>query len=189
MEQAGARLYGEAVRRGIDPAEELVVCLGDGAPSNWSQFGLHFPKRVEVLDWYHAVEHRWAAGRDRWGEGSAPVQEWVAERKQELWEGRVEAVLAALKGDQAEPSVATEVHYFETNQERMRYAQFRAKGYPIGSGTVESACKRVIGARLKQAGMGWTKAGAQAILSLRAHLLSGRWETIWPFTRPKLKAA
>jgi hypothetical protein len=189
MEQAGARLYGEALRRGIDPAEELVVCLGDGAPSNWSQFGLHFPKRVEVLDWYHAVEHLWAAGRDRWGEGSAPVQEWVAERKQELWEGRVEAVLAALKGDQAEPSAATEVHYFETNQERMRYAQFRAKGYPIGSGTVESACKRVIGARLKQAGMGWTKAGAQAVLSLRAQLLSGRWETMWPFTSPQLKPA
>lgn len=189
MEQSGTRLYGEAIRRGIDPAEELVVCLGDGAPSNWSQFGLHFPKRVEVLDWYHAVEHLWAAGRDRWGEGSTQAQEWVAERKQELWEGRVKAVLAALKGDQAEPSAATEVHYFETNQERMRYAEFRAKGYPIGSGTVESACKRVIGARLKQAGMCWTKAGAQAVLSLRAHLLSGRWETMWPFTRPKLKAA
>jgi hypothetical protein len=101
----------------------------------------------------------------------------------------VEAVLAALKGDQAEPSAATEVHYFETNQERMRYAQFRAQGYPIGSGTVESACKRVIGARLKQAGMGWTKAGAQAVLSLRAQLLSGRWETMWPFTSPQLKPA
>jgi len=57
MEQAGARLFGEAIMRGIDPAEELVVCLGDGAPSNWSQFELHFPKRVEVLDWYNAVEH------------------------------------------------------------------------------------------------------------------------------------
>lgn len=189
MEQAGARLYEEAVRRGIDPAEELVVCLGDGAPSNWSQFGLHFPNRVEVLDWYHAVEHLWAAGRDRWGEGSAQFKEWVAERKQELWEGRVEAVLAALKENQEEPVTASEVHYFEANQERMRYAEFRAKGYPIGSGTVESACKRVIGARLKQAGMCWTKAGAQAVLSLRAHLLSGRWETMWPFTRPKLKVA
>ena len=72
MEQAGARLYREAVARGIDPAEELVVCLGDGAPANWSQFGLHFPNRVEVLDWYHAVEHLWAAARGPMGRGQRP---------------------------------------------------------------------------------------------------------------------
>ena len=86
MEQAGARLYREAVARGIDPAEELVVCLGDGAPANWSQFGLHFPNRVEVLDWYHAVEHLWAAARDRWGEDSARVEAWMEARKEELWD-------------------------------------------------------------------------------------------------------
>lgn len=187
MEQAGARLYAEALRRGIAPAEDLVVCLGDGAPSNWSQFGLHFPKRVEVLDWYHAVEHLWAASKDKWGEDSVQAGQWVAARKQELWEGGVEAVLGALTREGE--AMASQIHYFETNRERMRYAQFRSQGYPIGSGTVESACKRVIGARLKQAGMCWSKAGAQAVLSLRAELLSGRWNTIWPATRPQLKAA
>ena len=182
MEQAGVRLYEEALRRGIDPAEDLVVCLGDGAPANWSQFGLHFPKRVEVLDWYHALEHLWAAAKDRWGEDRARVESWVEARQQELWEGGVEAVLTALRTGEA----TSEIHYFETNRHRMRYAEFRAKGYPIGSGTVESACKRVIGARLKQAGMRWTKAGAQAVLNLRTQLLSGRWEAIWPATRPQL---
>ena len=185
MEQAGARLYREAVARGIDPAEELVVCLGDGAPANWSQFGLHFPNRVEVLDRYHAVEHLWAAARDRWGEDSARVEAWMEARKEELWEGEVAAVLTALRAGKGE----SEVHYFETNRHRMRCAEFRAQGYPIGSGTVESACKRVIGARLKQAGMRWTKMGAQAVLSLRTQLLSGRWDAIWPATRPQLKPA
>jgi hypothetical protein len=192
MEQAGARLYTEAVGRGIKPAEDLVVCLGDGAPSNWSQFALHFPKRVEVLDWYHGVEHLWAAGNGVFGQGTPEAQQWVAGRKEELWKGEVEKVLAALEQQGAQPggpAAAAEVHYFETNRERMRYAEFRAQGYPVGSGTVESACKRVIGARLKQAGMCWTKAGAQAVLSLRAQLLSGRWETIWPSTRPQPKAA
>ena len=185
MEQAGARLYREAVARGIDPAEELVVCLGDGAPANWSQFGLHFPNRVEVPDWYHAVEHLRAAARDRWGEDSARVEAWMEARKEELWEGEVAAVLTALRAGKGE----SEVHYFETNRHRMRCAEFRAQGYPIGSGTVESACKRVIGARLKQAGMRWTKMGAQAVLSLRTQLLSGRWDAIWPATRPQLKPA
>ena len=71
----------------------------------------------------------------------------------------------------------------------MRYKEFRSKGYPIGSGTVESACKRVIGARVKQAGMCWRRAGAQAVLTLRAELLSGRWEEAWQMTRPLRKAA
>ena len=69
MEAAGERLCREAVRRGIDRGEDLVVCLGDGAPANWNQFGLHFPHRVEVLDWHHATEHLWAAARDRLGRG------------------------------------------------------------------------------------------------------------------------
>ena len=106
-------------------------------------------------------------------------------RKGELWEGDVAAVLTALRGGEGE----SEVHYFETNEHRMRYAEFRARGYPIGSGTVESACKRVIGARLKQAGMRWSKAGAQAVLNLRSHLLSGRWDAVWPLTRPQLTPA
>ncbi len=191
MEQAGARLYMEAAQRGIDPAQEMVVCLGDGAPANWSQFGLHFPKRVEVLDWYHA-EHLWAGARDRWGGDSDRVEAWVEVRKEELWAGGVEAVLTALRGGEGEKdgqAGASEVHYFETNRHRMGYAELRAKGYPIGSGTVESACKRIIGARLKQAGMRWTKAGAQAVLSLRSQLFSGRWDAIWPATRPQLTSA
>lgn len=192
MERAGARLYGEVVRRGVKPGEEWVVCLGDGAPANWSQFALHFPHRVEVLDWYHAVEHLWAAGNGVFGQGTPQAQEWVAARKEELWKGEVEAVLAALlhqRDEHGAEAAGGEVHYFASNQERMRYAQFRAQGYPIGSGTVESACKRLVGARVKQAGMCWTKSGAQTVLSLRAALLSGRWDQAWQATRPLSKAA
>ena len=97
----------------------------------------------------------------------------------------MEKVLTALRAGEA----TSEIHYFQTNRHRMRYGEFRALGYPIGSGTVESACKQVIGARLKQAGMCWSKAGAQAVLNLRTQLLSGRWDTIWPLTRPRLTPA
>ena len=71
----------------------------------------------------------------------------------------------------------------------MGYSEFRAQGYPIGSGTVESAGKRVIGVRLKPAGTRWTRLGARAVLSLRTQLLGGRWDAIWPATRPQLKPA
>ena len=106
---------------------------------------------------------------------------WVAARKEELWPGEVAAALTARRAGGLESAIP----YFATNQHRMRYAQFRAQGYPIGIGTVESAGKRVIAARLKQAGMRWTKAGSPAALNLRTHLLSGRGDAIWPLTHPQ----
>jgi hypothetical protein len=58
-------------------------------------------------------------------------------------------------------------HYVEVNDEQMRYDVFRAKEYDIGSGAVEGACKHVVGKRLKQSGMIWTRAGSSATLALR----------------------
>lgn len=192
LEEAGWKLYAEAVRRGIDAARDLVVCLGDGAPGNWKQFLLHFPKRVEILDWWHAVDHLWAAGKGILGEGTDNTKAWVEARKAELWAGNVEAVIAALRAEAGKPggnAAAEEIHYFETNKERMRYGRFRANGYPIGSGTVESACKRLIAARIRESGMIWTQQGAQAILALRAELLSDRWDEAWRNTRPLRRTA
>ena len=113
LEPAGRRLYRAAVRRGIDPADALVVCLGDGAPANWSQFGLHFPKRAAALDWYHAVAPLWAAARDQWGEDHARVEPWVAARRQKLWAGDVGAALTPLIAGEA----TSELHCFETNRQ------------------------------------------------------------------------
>ncbi len=61
----------------------------------------------------------------------------------------------------------------------MRYPWYREKGYPIGSGPVESACKNLAGSRLKRGGMRWSQEGAQAVLNLRSELLSGRWDEAW----------
>jgi Uncharacterised protein family (UPF0236) len=193
MERAGERLSAEAWRRGIGP-EDKVVCLGDGAPSNWVQFDEHFSNRVEVLDWYHACEHLWQVGNGIFGQGTAEAVRWVKQWENELWEGRVEAVIVALRREskregEAGEAAREQIHYFEANKDRMHYSEYRALGYPIGSGTVESACKRLIGARMKGAGMCWSKRGAQGVLTLRAELLSERWEQSWPKTRPLGKVA
>ena len=57
----------------------------------------------------------------------------------------------------------------------MCYAEYRARGLQIGSGSVESGCKQVIAARLKQAGMRWSLPGARAVAAVRTRLKSGRW--------------
>jgi hypothetical protein len=187
MDQAGERLYTEAIRRGVCPISDEVTCLADGAPANWTQFDLHFPKRIEGLDWYHATQHLWAAAKGVFGEGTDEARHWVTAQKDALWVGKVPSVLASLRhaatlghGQAAQD----EIHYFESNQTRMDYGTFREQGCPIGSGTVESACKQVIIARARLAGMRWSTAHLQGVLSLRAELLSRRWAQAWPLTRP-----
>ncbi|MCW3095403.1 MAG: hypothetical protein JWL77_1021 [Chthonomonadaceae bacterium] len=66
----------------------------------------------------------------------------------------------------------TEFRYVRQNAERIRYQTFLRAGYHIGSGVVEAACKQVIAARLDQVGMHWKPENAEAILTLRASLLS-----------------
>lgn len=69
----------------------------------------------------------------------------------------------------------------------MDYPTYKARGYHVGSGVVESACKQ-FGARLDQAGMRWKEIGAGAIAALRALKLSGRWDDYWKPARPPLYA-
>ena len=71
------------------------------------------------------------------------------------------------------------IRYFRRNQSKMAYADFRARGLPIGSGPVEAACKTVVAARLKRSGMRWSRIGGQYVLNLRVHVLSNRWEVFW----------
>jgi hypothetical protein len=192
IEDAGVKLYAETLRRGVRPWQDTVVCLADGAPGNWNQFALHFPLRVEILDWYHAMEHLWAAGKAGLGEGSDEANAWVKEQETLLWQGQVQTVIEAvetLANLTASEPVAREARYLRTNEKRMDYAHFREQGYPIGSGAVESACKRLVGARLKGSGMRWTAAGSQAVLNLCAALASDRWDEEWPRTLPIRMAA
>ncbi len=190
MDQLARKLYVEACKRGLKADQQLTICLGDGAPTNWKQFATHFPQRVEILDWYHAMEHVWAVAHDVYGQGSAQAQSWATAQENLLWNGRTAELLIALQDlAQQYPAVQPQIHYFQANQARMRYDQYRASGYPIGSGPVESACKRLVGRRLKPTGMRWSPQGAEAILHLRAALLSDRWDEAWARTRPSPKLA
>lgn len=96
----------------------------------------------------------------------APLQtrRWVEAQKDKLWAGDVEGILISLTrlrpaGKEAQEIVRTNRHYFETNRERMRYARFREKGYFIGSGVIESACKQIVTVRLKRSSMRWSRLG------------------------------
>jgi hypothetical protein len=182
----GWYLWQEAVRRGVLTADEVVV-LGDGAHWIWNVAETHFPRATQILDWYHASEYVWAAASAIWGEVGEQRVGWAHQQLELLWDGKVNEVLAELepwreRGEAVEAALS----YYTTHQTRMDYASYRARGLQIGSGSVESACKQVVSARLKQAGMIWNAAGAEAVAMVRAWLKSARWEeaiALRPFVR------
>ena len=114
------------------------------------------------------------------------MQNWVRARQDELLHDRVDAVLQAIAAwephTQAECDLqATEYGYFAQNQHRMQYGSFRAKGYHISSGVMEAGCKHVVASRLDQAGMHWRPETAEAVVTLRAALLSTEPPDLRPY--------
>jgi hypothetical protein len=168
-------------------ARELIV-LGDGAPWIWQVAAGQFPFAIQIVDYYHAREHLGTVAAARFGEGTAAAQEWVAAREAQLHEDQVRAVLGAIaawkpKSREGKKLRRREFGYFRGNAERMRYGTFRAQGYHIASGVVESGCGRVIGQRLDQAGMHWRPATAEAMSSLRAAVCSSAPIDLTPYCR------
>jgi hypothetical protein len=171
----GQRLWCEAARRGVLTAQEVVV-VADGAHWIWDLADEHFAGATQIVDWYHASHYVWQAAHAVYGEGTPLAKRWAKRRLAELWAGQVAKVLAALRRHQPRaPAVEDALTYYTNHQHRMAYADYRARGLPIGSGTMESGCKQIVTARLKQAGMIWSLAGARAVAAVRTWLKSDRW--------------
>ena len=169
----------EARRRGFDRAPRRVV-LGDGAPWIWNLADEQFPGAVQIVDLYHAKGHLWDVAKSIYGAGSDLGEQWAKQRRDELDEGKIDAVLTALRVHaDANDEARTCLDYVTRNRHRMRYPEFHARGLSTSTGVVEAGCRVAIGTRLKRAGMHWTVAGADAIIALRCCKLSGRFEDFW----------
>jgi hypothetical protein len=180
----GWHLWLQACHCGLRQADE-VVFLGDGAPWIRSEKRKHFGRATFIIDWYHASEHIWDCGKVLFGEGSEAAEKWVKKRESWLWDGQTRKLLNDLQKQQKQhrgrkrKELAGLHKYIRDNEQEMRYDVFRAKGYDIGSGAVEGACKHVVGKRLKQSGMIWNRTGSSAILALRVVWLNAKWEQLW----------
>jgi hypothetical protein len=169
-------LWALALRCGVQEAE-VVVFLADGALCNWSLAEEYFPWAIQIVDWYHAVQHLGAVAEAFFGSRTGPGRGWLAARKRELWEGKVKAVREAIEllpartEEQAEAQRAEGV-FFRNNGERMDYPRYRAAGYQIGSGIMEASCRTVVNQRFDQSGMHWRQETADALVALRAARLS-----------------
>jgi hypothetical protein len=171
----------EGIRRGADHVRQLTI-IGDGASWIWNLAAAAFPEATHIVDLYHAREHLHSLTRSLEFMLLDRRDEWLAARLENLDHGDIDGIetavrnypLEGVKKDEAE----RELGYFLNNAPRMRYRWFRSRGLFVGSGVVEAGCKSVIGQRLKQAGMHWTTAGADAIIALRCREASSTWEAI-----------
>jgi hypothetical protein len=169
------------------------VALTDGAEPLQEQMLIHLPAYTLILDIIHASEYLWESANALLGETNVTRTAWVRQYLELLLEGRTDAVIAALEQAASAPDLtATQVQvlrktigYYQRNRPYMHYDQYLAQGWPIGTGVVEGACRHLVKDRMEQAGMRWTKAGAQAVLDLRAVRLSGDWDAYWQFHRHK----
>ena len=164
--------------RGAGAAE--VIVLADGARRIWNIVEEVLPHAVQVLDFSHAKQYLWEAGKLIYGEGSAFVRPWVEEQEGLLLQDEVEWVLAHIEPFlDLVPALAPILHYFQQNTDRMRYGTYRQRGYFIGSGAIESAGKQLTAARVKGAGMRWNVVDLNVLLSLRCVFLEQSWRTYW----------
>ena len=172
----GWRVYAHSRARGLERFAQQVV-IGDGAEFIWNQATIHFPAATQIVDFWHAAEHVWSLSRVLYGADTPQGRRWAEERVRSLKTAGAGPLLRALKRRkpptaEGKEALRLERGYFQKNRERMDYPAYLARGMMIGSGPVEAGCKSVVGQRMKQAGMRWSGPGADAMLAVRACVLS-----------------
>lgn len=176
-------LFAAAVEKGYYSAKK-VIFLCDGASWLTKCREEYFPNAVQILDWYHAVEHLWETGEKIFGENKAKIKQWAEPLQDLLWDGKVQTVIKALQEMASEmESHQTALYelrgYYVSHAEFMKYDTYRENGWYFGSGAIESANKYIVSQRLKQSGMIWRKIGADAMIWARCKYFEGDWEEFW----------
>jgi hypothetical protein len=173
------------------PRKNELVCILDGERSLWALVYAYCPAAFFVLDIFHVLEHLGKAALLFHDEGSPQARQFVTERLRMLLQGKAGRMIGGLKqmltkhelSNAARHSLNQVIGYLERNRKHMRYEICLAKGYPIGSGVIEGACRNLINDRLELTGMSWTIQGAESVIRLRAVHINKDWEAFWIYRR------
>jgi hypothetical protein len=185
LEELGLQMRRQAGQVGMNDAQQWIA-LTDGGAGLEHFIDVNFPRAQKILDFHHAVEHLSAfAKRFRPGPASGPLLEAWCHSLKHAGGKQVIRMLERLP----RPKMAVEVqqdfdrllNYLKSNEHRMDYPRYLKRGWQIGSGAMESACKRVINQRLCMGGMRWGEEGANAVAHLRALYQSDpdQWDAFW----------
>jgi hypothetical protein len=187
LDALGRQWRRQAAQVGWDQAERQLA-LTDGAPCLEEFIRKNAPLAIRILDFYHASQHVAELAR-----ALCPGDETAFEKLQQEWCHHLKhaggaALLATWHAldpsgwsDAQRECYRQQEQYVRNNVHRMDYPTYLARGWMIGSGPVEAACKLVVGQRLKGTGMRWRQPGSDSLCHLRALFLSqpGQWEDFW----------
>jgi hypothetical protein len=177
--------YAELHRRGLDNAQQ-VVTVNDGSEWITSFSDYHFPQAQRILDFRHALDHVVDAGKVIWGEGTEELRKWTTTMAHQLKHKPPQHTIADMclllsktTSDEQVAAIDHQRRYLQKRNTMIDYAHFQLKGWPIGSGSVESSHKVVVHSRMKQAGMRWADPHIDPMLALRNLVCNNRWADGW----------
>jgi len=148
---------------------------------------------VIILDLYHVLEYLWLAAHVFYKDGSDEAEKWVKENLRLLLTGKVSCIIASLKQayetqkwlPSKRVALRKVITYLTNGKRYMKYDEYLANGYPIGSGVVEGACRNLVKDRMELAGMRWSIDGADSVLQMRSADVNDLWEDFWEFRTRK----
>jgi len=159
------------------------IFISDGAKWIWNWVDDFYSDSIQILDYFHAVEHLCDFAKDYYSCEKNRIK-WIETQKKLLLKDKVKTVIENISmmktsnNDELENTKRKLLNYYQKNTKRMMYNTFRKKGLLIGSGAIESAMKSVLQQRLKLSGQRWTKKGFQNVANLRVVYKSNQWERI-----------
>ncbi|EFK12163.1 conserved hypothetical protein [delta proteobacterium NaphS2] len=179
----------DAKVRNPDNRKSLVAVM-DGALCLWSLLStvLAGVKWVGILDIIHVVEYLWKVANSLYGENTREGKKWVYDHLMAILQGRVGRVIGGMKQilnkrkklkSGQKKALRETIKYFENHRQWMRYDEYLASGYPIGSGVVESTCGHTVKKRMEGTGRRWSIKGAESTLLLRSVYTSNDWDVYW----------
>lgn len=180
----GEHLWLTLKKRGIIDGDE-IIWVSDGAIWIWKLKDYHTPEGKEILDFIHALEHLKDFANTAYGEETEKSKDWLKIIKIKLREEGGEKVLEELETlsekccKKALGKLKETIVYYRNNVDRMDYPSYERAWYHITSSPTESACRHVVGDRLKRSGMRWTEEGAQNVTSLRLKWKNNEWNGYW----------
>ena len=166
-----AALWALAVKQLVPYAGRLAV-VSDGAQWIWRLVADLFPVCTQIVDYYHAKQQLAQAAHALFPDEDNAARAWFKTMSDVLFRGEIFKIIADLQRQQHS------ARYFLNHQRRMHYQQFRAEGFPIGSGGIESAIKQ-FKQRLTGAGMRWSRQGAERIITIRSAILANQFSNLW----------
>ena len=173
VEDFGPMLYQHAVYNGLADVD-AVVFLGDGARWLWKISEKYFPYAITGIDLYHAIErvvlltdHLQFKGKSSKNSKSKLEDKCIDFLKQGKPQEMITLIESMPCKSNHEKKLQSALDYFQSNMDKMNYGIFTALGLYVGSGIIEAGCKVIVGARMKNAGMHWSKTNAEKMIALR----------------------